>query len=320
MKEWIASKSLSGDPNGNSWSEVNNLPVVNPHTGKLNKEALTTVFKNGELSESIRNAAKKLLEKEFPKQDSLLQKMLSKFFKKGDSHMDKAQMIKFLITDEKYPFGKDDQKSLEQMDVKMLEWIIDFKKDDVDKEAIRKEITTELTKTLTKDLTEKITKELKLPGDDKINLLNDEIVTFKDTIKALSKEVNDTKIIAQTEADERKKMEFIQFIKDKNVPGDVEKLTKTMLVLSKGDQEHFKAYKESLESAGASLTDAGIFSELGSESEGDSGDSAYLTLQSLKVEAMKKDNTMTETQAWKFVVKGNTKLYNEYMAERKEVK
>jgi len=324
MKEWIADKSLLGDPEGSSWSDVNNLPVVNPHTGKLNKEALEAVFNGSDVTEAMKNAAKNLLEKGFSKQDSMLQKVLSKFFKKGDSSMDKAKMIELLITDERYPFGKDDQPTLEQLEVKTLQLMVDMKKDGIDEAAIREKLTKELTKSLTKDLTkmltEKITKDLKLSSDDKVKLLNDEIATFKTTIEKLTKEINDTKAMAMAEADVRKTMEFTQFIKDNNVPGDIEKLTKTMLGLSKGDPEIFKTYKESLQAAGAALTAAGVFSEVGGVGDGESSDSAYLQLQSLKVEAMKKDSNLTELKAWKAVIKGNSKLYQEYMAEKKEVK
>lgn len=311
MKEWIASKSLLGDPKGNDWSNINNLPVVNPNTGRLNKEALEAVLKNSETSEAIKNTASQLLTKFtkilISKQDSMLQKVLNKFFKKGDNkNMDKAQMIELLIKDEKYPFGKDDQSALEGMSETMLKWLVDVKKDQIDEDELRAEIK----------------RELEAPGADKIKLLDDQVITLKTTIETLTTEVNDTKIIAQNEADERKKMEFTQLIKDKNIPGDIEKLVKTMLALSKGDAEVFETYKESLEVAGQSLTAAGIFSELGSGSGSDSGESAYVKLQSLKVEAMKSDSNLSETQAWKAVVRGNQKLYKEYMAEskRKEVK
>jgi len=73
MKSWIASKSLLGDANAETFAELVFFPVVNPDTDKLNEGALRSVISGrgaqadipDTAKESAQNKARSLLDKEF---------------------------------------------------------------------------------------------------------------------------------------------------------------------------------------------------------------------------------------------------------------
>lgn len=167
----------------------------------------------------------------------------------------------------------------------------------VDEKKIRQEIKAELRK------------EMKLEKDAAIVELEGKIETFKE-------ELGETKTALDKEREIRELVEIRTFIKDSNVPGDIEKVSRTILLARRANPEMAKDIENTLASAGAALVAAGVFSELGASGKGDLSDTAYKQLQKKVTEAMEKDNKLEQHKAWENVIRQNAELYKEYTAEQ----
>jgi GTP cyclohydrolase II len=143
------------------------------------------------------------------------------------------------------------------------------------------------------------------------------ISELKKEVTDLKKDIETANVTTQKEINARRKVEYTTFIKEKNVPGDVDKMVATLIKLRESDKDAFKSYKESLEEMGKTLSASGFFVEVGGQGDGNAGDSAYIKLQKEKVDVMKKDTTLSENDAWRIVIKDKAELYKEYTKERK---
>ena len=166
-----------------------------------------------------------------------------------------------------------------------------------DETKIRKEIEAELRK------------EMKLEKDQAVVKLEGEIETFK-------KELKTTIEALDKEREIRELAEIRTFIKEKNVPGDIEKTSRTLLLARRANPELGKDIETMLKSTGEALTAAGIFSELGKSSDGPAGGRAWDKLQAKVAEVMGKDTKLEQHKAWEKIIKENSELYKEYTADR----
>lgn len=235
----------------------------------------------------------------------------------GDNKMAKEAIIKALVEGDEYPFVKDDTEWLNSLSEETLTKMQTFKKEKVDKDAIkaelRKEVEAEIKEQVRKDLEKEIREQIKTElekdkkTDPEILNLKKELKESQDVISVMQKELEDERNLRLT-----KEMEA--FIKDNGVPGDAEKLTKTLVSLKKSNEEAFVSMKESLKAAGDAVLAAGVFSEIGHGGDSDVS-SAYQRLQKEKEKIMEKDK-IGEAAAWKKAIRDNPTLYKEYIEKR----
>lgn len=253
---------------------------------------------------------------------TMFQKIINTL-KKGVGVMDKDQMVKELITNKAYPFTKEDQAYLEGLDEARLGELVKFKKEEVKdpEKKLDDEAKAELEKAFNKEHEEKLRKEIEAEVTEKMTEekegVDAAVTELKKEVVDLKKGIEDAGVKTQKEVDARRKVEYTTFIKEKNVPGDVDKMVATLVKLRESDKDAFESYKESLEEMGKTLSASGLFAEVGAQGDGDAGDSAYIKLQKEKVEVMKEDTNLSETEAWRRVIKDKAELYKEYMKERK---
>jgi len=166
-----------------------------------------------------------------------------------------------------------------------------------DETKIRKEIETELRK------------EMKMEKDAAV-------IELEGVVETLSKELKNTTTALDKEREIRELAEIRTFVKEKNVPGDIEKVSRTLLLARRANPELGKDIETTLASAGAALEAAGVFSEVGKSTPGETGEAAFEKLQKMVTEVMEKDSNLPQEKAWERVVKQNSELYKQYTAER----
>lgn len=148
-RRWIASKSLLGNPNADNARELLFFPVVNPSTGRLNRNALRAVLggrgAQARIPEgakrSAQNMARRLLESQFEQNadQSALEKAWAaiKAIASGLDHnpeegemKKRKEAITALAACEKCPFDKQDLESMEDAQIEALNVaFIEAKKD-----------------------------------------------------------------------------------------------------------------------------------------------------------------------------------------------
>ncbi len=154
MKTWIAERTLLGDENAEFLDLWASLPVVNPSTNQLNRDALSRILSDRimehrlplEVVQSVRQQALSLLESEFNADistvsnsgdEGLVTKMLNGmkniFANKDDcgckttmevNKMDKKEKISKLIENGVFP--EDRRKELEAMDDQYIDKFVEF--------------------------------------------------------------------------------------------------------------------------------------------------------------------------------------------------
>jgi len=117
MKQWIAARSLLGDPDADDWRNLLFFPVVNPGTNNLNAGAVRAVLGGRAAQadipratlESAQDEARRLLELEFPREDqransSSIKKLLTGLaralgfnIQEEDFIMNREEMISFIL-------------------------------------------------------------------------------------------------------------------------------------------------------------------------------------------------------------------------------
>ena len=177
-------------------------------------------------------------------------------------------------------------------------------------EVVEKEVQVSADeKKLRKEIETALRKEMKIEKDENIVRLEGELETFKT-------ELSTTKEALDKEKDIRELADIKNFVKENNIPGDLEKVSRTILLARKTNPEMAKDLEETLVASGAALTAAGTFSELGSSAPGETGKDTFGKLQKMVTEAMEKDSNLSSPKAWEKVVKQNSELYKQYTAER----
>lgn len=83
MRKWISKHSILGNPDGKTFREGRMLPVVNPHTGKLNKTAVV-------LANQFAGRITGISEDTLKKTKKYLRKMYAKYFKKENEPSDEG--------------------------------------------------------------------------------------------------------------------------------------------------------------------------------------------------------------------------------------
>ena len=92
-------------------------------------------------------------------------------------------------------------------------------------------------------------------------------------------------------------------------------MTKTIFVLEKVSPELAKDMTEQFQALSEKLKAAGIFTEVGSGTEG----KVELPYEKMKAEVDKilaADSNITPAKAWKNVIRDNPELYKEYLKKR----
>jgi len=135
-------------------------------------------------------------------------------------------------------------------------------------------------------------------------------------VQGLKKEVADSKKEAEKAKDDSRLIELKALVKEIGVPGDVNTQAKTIFSLEKMNPDLAKEHIEGLKKTATMLKAAGLLSEVGSSGPGTSKD-AYEKLMK-KVDELKKDGKLTDTEAFTKAVRDNPELYKEYRNERGE--
>ena len=134
-------------------------------------------------------------------------------------------------------------------------------------------------------------------------------------IRALQDEVVESKKKASEETEKRRMLEIGADLQDKKVVGDIEKMTKTIFALEKVSPELAKDMLEQFQSMSVKLKAAGLFTEIGSVTEGDAEDS-YEKMKAKVDVILETDSNITPAKAWKNVIRDNPELYKEYLKKR----
>lgn len=246
-----------------------------------------------------------------------------KNLKKGEETMEKLIKIlkdKGLLSDEKAFANALKKANVTELAIaedfeKVFEVVVDLMPK-VDEKGIRKDLEakirktleSELRKTLEPEIRKALEKELGKAENETIKLLKDEVKQLGDDLKAARKEV-------ETERDARRLSEIKESVKDMGVPGDLEKISKTILMTEKINPELAKDITETLKETGEAFKTSGAFLELGSSRGGEELGKAYDELIKLRNTAMEKDSNLTEQAAMRKVCRENPKLYQEYTKE-----
>lgn len=138
---------------------------------------------------------------------------------------------------------------------------------------------------------------------------------LQNEIKALQTEVVESKKLANVEAEKSRMLEITANLQEKEVVGDVEKMTKTIFALEKVSPELAEDMIQQFQSMSEKLKAAGLFSEVGSGAEGKPGD-PYEKMKVKVDEILAADSNITPAKAWKNVIKDNPELYKEYLKMR----
>lgn len=246
-----------------------------------------------------------------------------KNLKKGEETMEKLIKIlkdKGLLSDEKAFANALKKANVTELAIaedfeKVFEVVVDLMPKVDEKEIrkdleakIRKTLESELRKTLEPEIRKALEKELGKAENETIKLLKDEVKQLGDDLKAARKEV-------ETERDARRLSEIKESVKDMGVPGDLEKISKTILMTEKINPELAKDITETLKETGEAFKTSGAFLELGSSRGGEELGKAYDELIKLRNAAMEKDSNLTEQAAMRKVCRENPKLYQEYTKE-----
>lgn len=141
------------------------------------------------------------------------------------------------------------------------------------------------------------------------------VETLQGEIKNLQNEVVESKKLAGTEMEKRRMLEIQASLQEKEIVGDIEKMTKTVFTLEKVSPELADDMISQFQELSNKLKAAGIFSEIGSGSEG-KVESAYEKLKAKVDETLKADSNVTPAKVWKNVIRDNPELYKEYLKER----
>ena len=132
VKNWIASKTLLGDPKADTTADLIFFPCVNPSTNKLNEGALRAIISGRGAQAKIPAGAKasaqakarSLLEKEFgmaTQEDKLVSKIISKIKEVlGVNTMNEKERLI-----EKLHANGVELEGLENMDEKVLQWMVE---------------------------------------------------------------------------------------------------------------------------------------------------------------------------------------------------
>jgi hypothetical protein len=104
-------------------------------------------------------------------------------------------------------------------------------------------------------------------------------------------------------------------LQDKKVVGDIEKMTKTIFALEKVSPELAKDMLEQFQSMSVKLKAAGLFTEIGSVTDGNAEDS-YEKMKAKVDVILETDSNITPAKAWKNVIRDNPELYKEYLKKR----
>jgi len=309
MKSWIASKSLLGEADAEKWEDLLIFPVVNPSTDKLNENALRAVLSgrgaqakisSGAL-DSARAMARKLLDENFKKEEGGTKDMSDK-----KSFEDVLKEYKDQLTPETLKKALEElpeiKKDLPEMKKALYKV---FEPEDV--VGLFKDRKDELA---TEDFFKKLCEELpELKGVFEKD--NSDYKMLKEHVKALESQI-------EKERDARRLMELRDVVKEKQIPGEVEKISKMMLTLEKMSPELAKDVMKVFGSMSEMVKASAAFTEIGSSGEGmeDDKDSAYAKLHALVKDEMKKDSSLSETKAWERVVRANPALYREYIRRK----
>lgn len=145
--------------------------------------------------------------------------------------------------------------------------------------------------------------------------LNQIVEGLQTEIKALQEKVVASKELADAETEKRRLLEIKSSLQEKEIVGDLEKMTKTIFTLENVSPELATDMIDQFQEMSNKLKAAGIFSELGNSSEGEST-SAYDKLKAKVDESLKEDSSLTPAKVWKNVIRDNSELYKEYLKER----
>ena len=196
--------------------------------------------------------------------------------------------------------------------------LFDADRETMVKEALMSSKKTETDETLkqtVEDLQNQI-KVLKDAGTIKSDGKLDKVVlTLRDDVKVLQDKLEVTQKTADSEREARRMLEIKASLQEKEIVGDIEKMTKTVFTLEKMSPELATDMINQFQDMSNKLKAAGIFSEIGSGSEG-KAESAYEKLKAKVEESLKADSNITPAKAWKSVIRDNSELYKEYLKER----
>jgi len=104
-------------------------------------------------------------------------------------------------------------------------------------------------------------------------------------------------------------------LQDDGVVGDIEKMTKTIFALENVSSELAQDMIAQFKTMSEKLKAAGIFTELGSNNEGNVED-PYDTLKKKVDESLEVNSNITPAKAWKNVIRDNPELYKEYLKDK----
>ncbi|MCK4498893.1 ATP-dependent Clp protease proteolytic subunit [Candidatus Babeliales bacterium] len=194
---------------------------------------------------------------------------------------------------------------------------------DADQEAMVKEAlmsieehATDETLKQTIEALEKKLEEVKAAKTPKADeSLMATIQTLQDEVQGLRTDLEASQKVTETEREARRMLEIKNSLKDLELIGDLEKMTKTIFMLENISAEAAQDMIDQFKETSEKLKAAGIFTEVGSGSDGAAG-SAYAKLKKLVEAKLSEDSNITPAKAWKNVIRDNPETYKEYLKER----
>ena len=194
---------------------------------------------------------------------------------------------------------------------------------DADQEAMVKEAlmsiekpeTDETLKQTVEDLETEIValKLVKIPKADSDLMAT--VQTLQDEVEGLRTDLEASQKTAGTEREARRMLEIKNSLKDLELVGDIEKMTKTIFMLENISAEAAQDMIDQFKAASEKLKAAGIFTEIGSGGDG-AASSAYAKLKKLVEAKLGEDSNITPAKAWKNVIRDNPETYKDYLKER----
>jgi hypothetical protein len=184
------------------------------------------------------------------------------------------------------------------------------------KDKIRKDLESEIKKTLEPELRKALEPEIKKALEKEMNKSKDDSVKLlKDQVETLTKDLGEARKEVEVERDARRLSEIKTEVAEMGLPGDLEKISKTVLMTEKTNPELAKDVVETLKTTGAAFKASGAFSEIGSSQGGKELGDAYGKLMDMKNALMKDNPKMPEHKAWAQICRENVELYKAYTKE-----
>lgn len=145
--------------------------------------------------------------------------------------------------------------------------------------------------------------------------LGQTVETLKGEIQVLKDEIVESKKLADVEMEKRRMLEIKASLQEKEIVGNLEKMTKTVFTLEKVSPELAEDMVKQFQEMSNKLKAAGLFTEIGSSDDGQAT-LAYDKLKAKVDESLKTDSNVTPAKVWKNVIRDNPELYKEYLKER----